>query len=902
MNTQRGSNSQNGAQTGDSTSSINLRGLGSNQTLILVDGRRLPGVNAGGGIAGAVGFPLLQPDINGIPFSAIERIEVLPSTAGGIYGGGATGGVINIILRRNYSGGEISATYGNTFDSASETVELTANGGFSFDNGRTQVFVSAAHKETSPLLNGDREFAERLISKQVVNNPATIYGSNVPPPTGYTPNILSNTLVAGVRQPLVLDNGTPLNSTFTSIPTGYAGSGTDGTSPLLARAGTYNLDLPNDYTATVGRLSSLLNNPRVRSFQVNFKREVSSRLHAFADFSWSENEGHVFNRISLGNAGGASGGRVNLPANAPNNPFQQAILVSFPVLGIDQEESEQRLTTLRVLGGVILELRGGWKLGADYAWGRSTNEQSLSAKLQSGFTLNTGGNAALLNGTLDIMRDLNVYRLDYSSYLLPKKTFQRGPFETDLRDATVRFGGPLFQLPGGPLTLSGSLEQREESASPGYHERATTIAQYDTPQILYISKRSQKVQSAYVELRGNLYSKGNKISSNRELELQLSARRDNYETKQTQPTQVVVPRRDTVPAGLTMAKNDAVATDLTAGIRWRPIEDLVLRASYGTGVLPPSVNQIASGLPTSLPPSTAAVLRLIDPKRGGSLVGLDVNGTPIPVSSIGFTQGGNPRLRPEQSKSISAGIVIIPRFSPGFRISIDYTTIDKTDEINTLLNQQVINMEDSLSGRIVRGSNLASDLPGWAGPITSVDISAINIARSRVTAFDVQVDYSKKLAQTGEWNVYLVATRQTDLRRQLVPNSAFIEYAGTGIGAIEWRGNGGLNWTRGPWTVGWNMQYYASYLATDPDPNAAASNLTTTRLLGSDRVPAQRYHDVFIKYRTLFQTNRLLRDIEISFGVQNLFNTYPPFDGGLGLSSFADPRLRRFVSSIRKKF
>jgi hypothetical protein len=78
---------------------IDLRGLGENQTLILVDGRRMPGVTQGAGIP-------TQPDINGIPLAAIERIEVLPSTAGGIYGGSATGGVVNVILRRDFRGVE----------------------------------------------------------------------------------------------------------------------------------------------------------------------------------------------------------------------------------------------------------------------------------------------------------------------------------------------------------------------------------------------------------------------------------------------------------------------------------------------------------------------------------------------------------------------------------------------------------------------------------------------------------------------------------------------------------------------------------------------------------------------------------------------------------------------------
>src|SRR5262249_39163857 len=98
-------------------SSIDLRGLGENQTLILVDGRRMPAVAQA---AGSVS----QPDINGIPLAAIERIEVLPSTAGGIYGGSATGGVVNIILRRDFRGVEGKATYENTFDSDAGAMRL----------------------------------------------------------------------------------------------------------------------------------------------------------------------------------------------------------------------------------------------------------------------------------------------------------------------------------------------------------------------------------------------------------------------------------------------------------------------------------------------------------------------------------------------------------------------------------------------------------------------------------------------------------------------------------------------------------------------------------------------------------------------------------------------------------
>src|SRR5262249_21909442 len=109
MNTTAFTSSMNGNTIG-SPSSINLRGLGATSTLVLIDGHRSAGVIA------FFGSPR-QADTNSIPVGAIERIEVLPTTASGIYGGSAVGGVVNIILRRDYSGAEVKLTYENTFAS-----------------------------------------------------------------------------------------------------------------------------------------------------------------------------------------------------------------------------------------------------------------------------------------------------------------------------------------------------------------------------------------------------------------------------------------------------------------------------------------------------------------------------------------------------------------------------------------------------------------------------------------------------------------------------------------------------------------------------------------------------------------------------------------------------------------
>jgi len=107
MNTVANTNGQMAGVDGTSgnTSSINLRGLGIDKTLILVNGRRMPGVSLFD-----TTLPAAQPDLNGIPVNAIDRIEVLPSSASGIYGGSAIGDVVNVVLKKDYAGGEIRAS------------------------------------------------------------------------------------------------------------------------------------------------------------------------------------------------------------------------------------------------------------------------------------------------------------------------------------------------------------------------------------------------------------------------------------------------------------------------------------------------------------------------------------------------------------------------------------------------------------------------------------------------------------------------------------------------------------------------------------------------------------------------------------------------------------------------
>jgi outer membrane receptor protein involved in Fe transport len=857
-------------------SNINLRGLGANQTLILIDGRRLP--------SRAVSGTPNQPDINGIPLDAVERIEVLPSTAGGIYGGSATGGVINIILRRDYTGIETRAEYVNTFDANASNLRFEATAGVSLEGGRTRVMLSGTHLESSSLLIGDRDFTARGLAKQLQNNPAAITGLSTAP-LGSTVNILSTTLVGGVRQPLTLDpqyGSTPLGATFTHLPLGYGGVASDNGAALVANAGTYDLALPNDLN---GRRRGLIGTPRTESVSLNIRREFTSWLEAFIDGGDFEDKGR--------SAVSGITSSVSLAANAPNNPFQQNINVRFPTPGL-QFEQENDSTVKRATGGVIFHLPHQWSSEVDYGWGRSSYRAvSISA-------LDSAGTAALASGrpaadgrpALDVLQEGNTYPIDFTPYLLPLPT-SIVPTETTLDDVTARASGPLFDLPGGPLNVAMLVERRTETLEDTVFTSVSAATRQ--PTYSFYPHRSQRVDSYYLETNAPLISARNELPFVHDLALQASVRHDEYETRQqNEGNGLAVPSLDGPFPPLTYLSRDLGSTDYTFGIKFAPLRDVTLRASYGTGFLPPNVSQIVRSVVPQVTFSSGT-----DPKRGNT----DMVVTGVPWD---YVYGGNPDLQPELSKSWSFGTILTPRFVPGLRLSIDYTRIHKENEIQIPPPQFILDNEDLFPGRVQRGPKLPGDPADWAGPITALDTSLLNIARTQVDAVDVQADYSVQTSY-GQFDAYLLGTFQPHYSNQALPTSAAVDRAGYLDGMLKWRGNAGLVWTRGPWAVSWNSQYFDSYYiyASDATTTAIATAVLNQ---GAAKVPSQLYHDVLGTYRIGKHAGwALLANTEISVGIQNVFDRSPPIlaittPSGAGYSTYGDPRLRRYAIGVRKSF
>ncbi len=883
MNQSRSSNGQSVTLVLGNQSSIDLRGLGADQTLILVNGRRMPGV--------ATSVDFYQPDINGIPISSVERIEVLPSTAGGIYGGGATGGVVNIILKRDYNDLEVTARYDGTLAGGGAQRRLDATAGFSLEGGRTNIMLTASYRDGNPLYIGDRNFTARARALQDENNHVAFRTSSTPV-HGYTTNIRS----ANGSNLVLKDGMRSLNSPIASVPVGYAGPASDNGAAFLGTADRYSLALADD---VVGNQYSLLNAPSVRSLQLSVRREFTDRIEVFADAARYDNRS-----VRMGSSGVQSLVNVILPAG-PNNPFTQAVRLSVPLVGYEGDRMRTPSASLseQLSVGVIVRLPREWMVQGEYSLGRSHFTYKFPGTL-----LTADGSAALIDGRLNLLRDVNAYPLDFSAFY-PGETGRRttGEFLGEPKSATLRVSGPLLQLPGGPVRLAALLERREQFTGD------RVVASYPlgggTPTSVYYPEIGSSTDSGYAELNAPLVSAANARPGLLGLDLRASYRYDTTKTR-TRPlgagsSFVIVPSPDGPFPQVPFQTNSVTGNQYTLGFRYTPLENVTLRISYGEGILPPVPSQLAEADLSSL--AELFLSDYLDPKRGG----LPVDATTVELYSF----MGNLLLRPEHSASWSGGLIFTPAILPGFRLSVDYTRIEKTDEIGYLSEQRLLDLEDDFPGAVVRNELTAADAAlGYTGGTIRVFRSGnVNIARSLMEALDIQADYSWE-TRLGSFAASVMATVQPRLSQQAVPDSADLNTVGYSDGPLKWRANAGLRWSRGAWDLGWNLQYYDAsrvYTSTTSTIGRNSALLNAVLNQGSELIPTQTYHDVYGRYR--FENapgfaGGLLENTELQISVQNVFNTSPPilasaspFTFG-GYATEGDARLRRYSVAFTKRF
>jgi iron complex outermembrane recepter protein len=833
-------------ENGSGRSRVDLHGLGSGQTLVLVDGTRMPSVPSLDGV-------LLQPDLNGLPVRAIDRIEALTATSGGIYGPGATGGVVNVVLRRAYRGADISVGVGETGQGGASTRRVDARLGFTPDGGRTDVELTIGASRRARLPLGARDLTVRGRARLETTSPDD-YAAFAFPVDGILiqsqAGNLSFTPAAGGQQ---------VGSPLAYLPLSSAGA----SAATVTATDPHSLPLALSPDAN-GAARSLTSGTETQSLLMNVRHRFGVAFEAFADVIALEDNGSAVYSTLPSN--------LFLEAGAVGNPFSQAISIIYPTPGLDSIVTS-RLRTTRATFGVIASLPHGWRAEAQVALGEARYAFRKDGLILSDTPANVAGGP---------LGDWNTFVAGLRLLAISDKI--AGATTNRLQDASLRLAGPLFRLPGGDLTLSLLAEGRREriaSASTVEEQAGEASVIGTTP------GSAQRVGSVYGELRAPMAMAGPRPSPWRGLELQLAARFDAVTTSRSADP--------AAPGEELSSRLTQRGAAFTAGIKVEPLPHVLLRASYATGTLPAASDQVVTSAYVADFPGVN------DPRRGGEPVGAEA---PYRV-----LVGRPAYLRPELARTLSLGAVLNPEGGRRVRLSIDYVRIRKTDEVSNLYANNVayfLAEEAVFPGRVVRTPLTAADqAAGFTGGlVTQVDTTALNIGRTRLDAIDIDADYATALPIGGHLRIYGLATWEPRLSRRQGPDTPWYDSVGHLDGPLAWRGNAGFDWMRGRVTIGSNVQFYSGYRITLADPANEFLNPLLQGYQGADRIAAQAYVDLTAAYRLPLPGVRG-RWLELGAAILNVGDHQPPLvldPSGLGYSSWGDPRGRRFEITASAHF
>jgi outer membrane receptor protein involved in Fe transport len=827
---------------GATNSSINLRGLGTDSTLVLIDGRRLPSIPAS-----VFGFQ--QPDLNAIPLHSIDRVETLTGTAGGIYGFGALGGVVNVVLKRDYRGVELYGTTGISSRGDAFRLSLEGGAGFTPDGGKTDVMVYVSHVRDQPLLVGDRDFNQldrrQAYSRLQVGAAPTVFEGNS-----------VGVFAAQSGQALVFKpqyGGLALGSSHTFLPSGFAGGANDLVSALTASTGLLDPLLGDGENA-----SEIGSSQTSTSAIVNVRHHFGTAVEAYVDALVLRNRGRS---ISYG-----PGASLFLAPNNAINPFNQAIVLTFP---IRQQIllKETRYDSALYTAGLIANLPFNWRGTAEATFGSATYATDT---IQNMFYSGAGNPSKDPNfnplGNWDAFQRATA-ALRYNGELT-------STIKNRYQEQSLRLAGPIFRTAGGPAGLTLLFEHRRENI-PGYSQASSNTLSGTNSDTIVATKWRTGTTSLYAELKSRLFGENAKIPLLRGFEVQFALRRDAervaFTSSLSNPNSALTDRT-------------FIGTAYTAGAKVFPLPWLMLRASYATGAQPPGLTALASSQ-INLSLST-----IQDPKRPRAN---------LTERSQYPDQSGGSSLATIQANTLSLGFVLNPTGRTGPRLALDYSLIRKTGDVFRLNANTVLANEDRFPGRVIRAPLTDADraLGYTGGRVITIDDRSINAVNVTAELIDGRLDWDLS-ALRGTLHLYGAATLALrDFQRG--PLDAGIDFVGYRDGPLKWRANGGIDWTRGATTVGANLQFFDRYRVY---PTTFASSKDQYALAqGSYWIPSQTYLDLYFSRR--FRVGRTGREFQVDLGVEDVLDSSPPRELnystlGAGYSLYGDPRRRRFELGV----
>ncbi|WP_199099023.1 TonB-dependent receptor [Dyella sp. ASV21] len=828
----------NGGGTGGS--SIGLRGLGAQRTLVLIDGKRI-----------------INNDVNAIPADMIERVEVLTDGASSVYGSDAIGGVVNFILKKSYQGATFALNYGESDHNDGASQGYTFTFGQTSDKG--SLMVGLDYNKTDAVQASQRKFSKNAIS---------ISGSSQSPIHSY---IGGSSYPAYGRIQLPASLAAQYGCSNVALNKGASGTNASTDYHCFTNADKYNY-------ATV----NLIQTPQERSsFFVNGTYNLADHLQVYVDGYHNKTSSNFQLAPALfGSAYGA-----DIPADNPYNVFGQTYSGSgsdfrLRLVSIGPRITDSTTTTDQIATGfkgdfTVFGQNWNWDAGFDYGHlSTTTITRNLPNvdKINQALTCGTAANP-VSSGCTPI-NIFNQYDPTTASFLQSSAVPGISNAFSIQKIYAVEANGGLFDLPAGTVSAGVGASYRREYTSSTIDPlltidpatgNCTLGSQCSSP-----LSGSYNVKEVYAELFVPVLKDIPFIQS---LNVTLGDRYSKFSTfGSTNNTKI--------------------------GLEWKPIDDLLLRGTMADVFRAPAIGDVF-GSPVSDAPklssdpcdhATVANPACAGVPLNGTFVNQDVAlGQQIKAVTSGSQYAGFP-LGPEKGKSFDVGLVYSPSYVPGLSTSVDVWHIYLNDTISAIGAQTVLNL--CYAGITAYCPLITRYGAGSANPgqIAQILEPTGNLGSTDTAGIDFSARYKLPQFSFGQFMIGLDATYLKRYDQNTAPGTAanvtfhdaghFAPYgsaaaatcpSGGGVCLFpRWKGSGFVNWTAGNWDASWRMRYIGRFRNGSSDP----TNDTFPAGAGLNGVifnyGATVYNDASVGYNIAPFNTR------VDFGINNLFDKQPP--------------------------
>lgn len=781
---------------------INLRGLGPNHTLILLNGRRL------------ADYPLAYEgslsivNLANIPSALIERIEVLAGGASAVYGSDAVAGVVNIILKKHYDGSDLNVRIGGTQEGGGQNQRLQFTSGFSNDTIDVVYGIELLHRK--PIWGSQRDYMDSYADE----------------PTGVPglPYTVFNRRRADLSRNSYIDPGEEACSAA-----GYL-AGDSVFRAFNPRQGYYC----GSYEAR----------PLYWTIQTEKKN-----ADAYGALTWHLNDRtELFADVALGIASIQNNTSVpTWTSDASSNGYFINQATGNPEI-LQRNFMPEEITSAHANNRRYLEKSWAFTVGAKGSFGDS--DWGYEAAYNRGRYENRTKRRALLVGVnefflgpkLGEIDGVNVYNPDLSRFYRPLNASEydalTGRYESVnsswIENFSFTVNGKLFDLPAGGVDLAAVVEAGQQGYSNRPDPRLGQGVFWNTT--AGVPARGERDRYAIgAEIKVPIFEK---------LTANAAARYDEFRF-----------------GGRKISKST-----WNAGLEFRPVQSLLLRATAATSFRAPDMNYVFAAETRGYNPGMTDYWRCRT--AGQPYDECDYSGL-----AIDYTSTGNPELKPENGKSYGFGFVWSP--SQNFDLSVDYYNVRLDNQVTDLDTDRILRTEadcrlgSTLSGeprdinsplcqdainRVLRNPPDASVQPDQ---VRRVLTNAINASYERVSGIDLKTNYRWNAGAYGDFRAGLAYSLVIKHEYRQFPDDPDTIDMRNGLDFYDWRSklNGNLSWQRGPWSATLYGIRYGSL------PNAD----------GTGRIAPYMLYNGSVGYR--FDD-----DNSLSLIVNNLRNTHPPLD------------------------